>query len=86
VGLGVLANSQADLPEVIGALRPPGGFAHRLHGRQQQRDQHADDGDHHQQFDQGESTAAASRPCHGPQAPAERGRNSLLCFQHTSTK
>ena len=33
-------------------LRPAGGFACRLHGRQQKRDQDADDGDDHQQLDE----------------------------------
>jgi hypothetical protein len=29
----------------------PGGLSGRLHGRQQQRNENADDGNHHQQLD-----------------------------------
>ena len=45
---------QADLLEIVGALRAAGGLAHVLHGRQEQADQDGDDGDHHQQFDERE--------------------------------
>ena len=38
-------------------LRAAGGFAGGLHRGQEQRHQHADDGDHHQQFHQGEAAA-----------------------------
>jgi hypothetical protein len=34
------------------ALHPPRRFAGRLHGWQQERDQYADDRDHHQQLHQ----------------------------------
>jgi len=37
---------------VVTALHAASRFASGLHGRQQQRDQNADDGDNHQQFDQ----------------------------------
>ena len=40
----------AHLFEVVDAGHPVGGLARPLHGRQQQPDQHADDGDDHQQF------------------------------------
>jgi hypothetical protein len=43
------------LLEVVGAPGPVGGLAHLLHSRKQQRNQDADDGDHHQQFDQGKT-------------------------------
>jgi hypothetical protein len=48
---------QADLLEVIAALGAAGRFAGRLHGRQEQSHEHADDRDHHQQFHQRESSA-----------------------------
>ncbi len=35
---------------------PATGLARRLHGRQQDRNQHGDNGDDDQQFNQGEST------------------------------
>jgi hypothetical protein len=44
----------ADLLQVVDALGTSGGFSRRLHGGQQKGDQNRDDGDHHQQFDQGE--------------------------------
>ena len=50
----MLQKRQADLLEVVLALQLSGGLARRLHRRQQQRDQNADDGDHHQEFDQRE--------------------------------
>ena len=48
----VLRGGQADLLEIVAALRSAGRFARRLHRGQKQRDQNADDRDHHQQFDQ----------------------------------
>ena len=50
--LFVVQRGEADLLEVVGALREPGRLAGRLHRRQQQRDQDADDRDDHQQLDQ----------------------------------
>jgi len=55
-------HAQADLLQVIDALRPPGRFARGLHGGEQQRDQDRDDGDDHQELDQGE--AATCLRCH----------------------
>ena len=49
--------SQRKLFQMIAALKISGRFPRRLHGRQQQADQHRDDGDDHQQFDQRESAA-----------------------------
>ena len=34
-------------------------FAGRLHGRQEQTDQRGDDGNHHEQFDEGEGRPVA---------------------------
>ena len=45
---------QADLLQVVGALDAPGRLACGLDGRQKQCDQDRDDGDDHQEFDQGE--------------------------------
>jgi len=47
---------QTDLLQVVCALDPAGRLSSRLHGRQQQGDQDADDRDHDQQLDQGEPT------------------------------
>lgn len=46
----VHVQTQAELLQVIGARHPPRRFPRGLHGRQQQRDEDADDRDHHQQF------------------------------------
>jgi hypothetical protein len=43
------------LAEIIRVRRRPRGFARRLHGRQKQADQDADDGDDSQQFDECET-------------------------------
>ena len=48
----VLMDRQPDLPLIIRALRTSRGAASGLHRRQQQRDQHADDGDDDQQFNE----------------------------------
>ena len=56
-------HGQAELLEVVLALRPPGRFSRRLHGRQQQPDEDADDRDDHQEFDQGEGLARTGQHC-----------------------
>jgi hypothetical protein len=50
-----VVRGQGALLEVVGALNTVGRRAHLLHGRQQQADEHGDDGDHHQQLDQREA-------------------------------
>jgi hypothetical protein len=45
----------AELFHVVDATAPPGGLARGLHGRQQQRNQDADDRDHDQQLDESET-------------------------------
>jgi hypothetical protein len=48
---------QADLLEVIAAPRPPARLARRLHGWQQQRHEHPNNRDHHQQLHQRKAAA-----------------------------
>ena len=60
LGVVVVVHREAELLEVVDALRAPGGLAGGLDGRQQQGDQDRDDRDHDQQLDQGE-TARRSR-------------------------
>src|SRR5262249_42642937 len=55
-GALVIVEGQADLLEVVDAGGAPGRLAGGLDGRQQECDQHRDDGDHDQEFDQGESS------------------------------
>ena len=45
-------HGQANLAQVIFALRSPRRFAGGLHGRQQEGYQHADDGDDNQKLDE----------------------------------
>ena len=66
---------QADLLEVIGALGPPGRLPRRLDRRQQQGNQDADDGDHHQKLDQRKAFPkkhpTRPLPWHAAHVPAE---------------
>ena len=50
----VVVGTQAELFQVINALTAPCRLPRRLHGRQQQCDQYANDGDHDQKFHQRE--------------------------------
>jgi hypothetical protein len=57
LGIVVSLERQAQLLEVLLALHPGRGFADLLHGRQEQAEEDADDGNHDQQLDQGETRA-----------------------------
>ena len=57
----VIVHRQSNLLQIVQALGPPRRFPRRLNGGQQQGDQDADDGDHHQQLDQREGTRDARR-------------------------
>ncbi len=59
--LVVIVARKPDLLEVVHALDAPRGFAGRLHGGQKQGDEDGNDGDDHQQLDQGESTMMGTR-------------------------
>ena len=65
-----IVDRQADLLEVVDALGAAGRLAGRLDGGQEQADQDGDDGDHHQQLDQGEPSGAVPiRRTHGEKTP-----------------
>ena len=53
--IGIVMQGESQLLQVVATLRPAGRFAGLLDRRQQQGNQHGDDGDHHQQFDQRKS-------------------------------
>jgi hypothetical protein len=53
----VVVHPQADLLHVVGALGAAGRLPRRLHGGQEQRDQHCNDGNHDQELDQREANA-----------------------------
>src|SRR5439155_21247642 len=59
-----VVQGQANLLKVVLALSAGGRLADLLHRRQQQPDEHGDDGDHNEQFDQGEPAAALGRTVH----------------------
>jgi len=73
-GRQIIVDCQAQLLHVVGALGASGCFSRRLHGRQQQRDQNRDDGDHDQQLDQRET--AAARPRRGSQESSRHVHSS----------
>jgi hypothetical protein len=51
----VIRHRLGELVQIIQALGAPRRFTRRLDGRQQQRDQDADDGDDDEQLDQGKT-------------------------------
>ena len=53
----VVVQRKANLFEMIAALGAASSFAGLLHGREQQRDEHGDNGNHHKEFDEGETDA-----------------------------
>ena len=59
MGIHVVVQREAELHELVLALRASRGLAGLLHGGQQQRDEHRDDRDHDQEFDQREATRTA---------------------------
>jgi hypothetical protein len=50
----MVCQREADLPQVVLARGSTGGFAGRLHRRQEQAHERADNGDHDQQFNERE--------------------------------
>ena len=52
------------LLQIIEALHPPRGFPCRLHGGQEQTDQHADDRNNDEKFDQCEAETMGLWSCH----------------------
>ena len=54
VDIMIAVTGQAKLLEVVGALHAVGGLTHLLHRGQEQADQHRDDGNHHQELNEGE--------------------------------
>src|SRR5262249_4672847 len=77
----VVVEGQPDLLEIVLALHACGRLAHFLHGGQEQSDQHADDGNNHQQLDQREAAAptGANRVDGATTSPPRQGGNN--CFR-----
>ena len=74
VHLLIVVHRQRHLLQIVEALHPPGRFAGRLHRRQEQCHQHADDGNDHQQLHQREAEAAR-RSSHDRMTPQEGGKS-----------
>ncbi len=58
----VIVNRQADLLEIVLALRPAGRFAGLLDSGQQQGNQHGNNGDDDEQFDEGKPLPQDAKP------------------------
>jgi hypothetical protein len=56
----IVLKAEAQLLQVVDALRPPRRLACRLYRRQQQSDQNANDGNHDEQLDQRKRASNAS--------------------------
>src|SRR5262245_18177223 len=65
--VGVLMLSEAELLEVVLTLRSRGALTDLLHRGNEHRDENADDGDDHEQFDQGKA-ATKTRHARSPRA------------------
>src|SRR4029079_1871724 len=65
VGVVVGVHGEAELLQIVLTAHPGRRLADFLHRGQQQPDEDGDDGDHYQEFDQGEARAESVRPCHG---------------------
>src|SRR5690606_22835043 len=67
MAMGVLMQkgTEGELLDLILALRPAGGLAGRLHGGKEQGHEHTDDGNHHQQLDQGKTRSYGEQFPHG---------------------
>ena len=60
----ILQHGDTDLTEIAGALGSLGFLDPRLDGRHQQGGEHGDDGDHHQELDQGEGPWSSAEAMH----------------------
>src|SRR4051812_43032655 len=79
-------NRQPDVLQIVLALRPPRRFARRLNGRQQQRDQNANNRNHDEKLNKREATLASQllvRHGQGSALKRERRRKTasvrILC-------
>src|SRR5262249_53793202 len=76
VGVVVGVQGEAELLEVILALQAGGGLADLLDGGHEQPDQDGNNGDHHQQLDEGEPPTADTHdwpPSEGPSGKDDEG-------------
>jgi hypothetical protein len=80
-------DGQADLLEVVLALDPGSRLAHLLHRGHEETDQDRDDGDHHQQLNEGESpTGVIAQPIHGNLQGGNEGKSPRTAYYFFSSK
>ena len=83
LGIDVIVDAEAELLEVVSARGPAGRFPSCLHGRQQEAHERANDGDHDQEFHEGEPPRPTS--VDGTQRPhTTAGHIVRLSCQHDS--
>ena len=63
VGAFEAVQRETDLLEIVLAGAAGGGFAHLLHGRQEQADEHRDNRDHDEQFNERKRGSRRGEPC-----------------------
>ena len=73
IDVAIVLDGEAQLLQVVHALRPAGGLAGRLDGGEEQCDQHGDDGDDHQQLDESKATALHGTALLSPGFASELG-------------
>src|SRR5260370_5377047 len=81
----VSMNGEPKLLEVVGAFRPRRRLTNLLDGRQQQPDEHCDDGDDDQQLDQREAARTPRVSGHDGCVPAKKGRRMRFCLRWVYT-
>src|SRR5262245_61212546 len=74
----MVVQGESDLFEIVRALRPVGGFANLLHGRQQQGDQNRDDGNYDEQLDKREGSSSFHGACILGEALPRRSASACL--------
>src|SRR5262249_10816410 len=72
-----MVRRETQLPEVVATGDAVGHLANLLHGRQQQANEHRDDGNHDQQFDQGVGPAFLDAHTWSPWPPPSAVNSSL---------
>ena len=84
IGVVVIVQGQAPLLEVVGALAAAGGFAGGLHGRQEQGDQNANNGDDDEQFH--ESERALTNGCRVHERPLARKEEKIDAHRRSMSR
>lgn len=70
---------KTELPHVVAATHAAGGFASGLHGRQEQSNEHADDGNYDQKLDEREARHRAIFSAHIPRPTSMHRKLSSEC-------